>query len=140
MQGRLKQVGLSAEIGSIGTDTSHTDAEGIERLSQGTEEHAPIHLAEIRLEQELDTLAGIRQQARSHHDDEQEDEEDRHHNLGCLLDTASHAMDNHEVTYQEDSHRPHHWAHWVGRELLEIVCHEGWITMQFTHDAGIYIL
>ena len=140
MQGRLQQVGLSAEIGSIGTDTSHTDAEGIERLSQRTEEHAPIHLAEIRLEQELDTLAGIRQQTSCHHDDEQEDEEDRHHDLGCLLDTTSHTMDNHEVAYQEDSHRPHHRAHWVGRELLEIVRHKGWVAMQLAHDASIHIL
>ena len=44
---RLKQIGLAAEIGCVGTDTSHGNGQGVERLSQGTEEHALSHLREV---------------------------------------------------------------------------------------------
>ena len=81
LQGCLEQIGLSAEVGSIGTDTTHTDAERIERLPQSTEKHTVVHLGEIGFQQELHALSCIRQQAGSHHDDKQEDEQDGHHNL-----------------------------------------------------------
>ena len=49
-------------------------------------------------------------------------------------------MDNHKVTNQEDCHRPHHRTDRIGRKLLEVISHEGWVAMQFAHDAGIHIL
>ena len=51
------------EIGCVGTDTSHGYGQGVERLSQCSEEHALGHLREVRTQQEVNTLVGSGQKA-----------------------------------------------------------------------------
>ena len=63
LQCRLQQIGLPAEIGCVGTDTSHGYGQGVERLSQCSEEHALGHLREVRTQQEVNTLVGSGQKA-----------------------------------------------------------------------------
>ncbi len=98
---RLEEIGLTAEVRSIGTDTAHTHTHRIEPLSQGIQEHVSVYLSEIRLQQELHALTCIRQQTSCYHNDQKQDEQERHHHLRSLLYTAAHTMNNHEMTNQD---------------------------------------
>ena len=71
LHGRGREVGVTGEITGVGADATHGDAQRIERLSQGTQEHVARDLREIWFEEKLDTLVGIRQHTRGPHDDDQ---------------------------------------------------------------------
>ena len=85
---------LFTEIRGIGTQASHGDAERIERLTQCSEKHIGIELAEVRMKQIGNALIRIRQQARTHHDDKQQDEQGGHHRLGSTLYALAHTTHN----------------------------------------------
>ena len=140
LQRRLEQVGLPAEIRRIGTDTAHTDAQRVKRLSQSTQEHATVELARVGLEEKLQSLAGIGQQAGRHHDDKKQDKQRRHHQLGSLLYTSPHTVYDNKMTNQEDGDRPQHRTNGVGTKLLEVIGNKLRVAMQLAHYRGIDIL
>ena len=55
---------MAAEIGSEGADAAHANAEGVERLSEGTEEHVGGELGEVGLEKELYACPRVWKEAR----------------------------------------------------------------------------
>ena len=71
LDSRPAEVGLTVEIGGVGTDATHGQAQRIESLPQGTEEDIGIELTEIGMEKEGDTLACSRKHTRGTDDDEQ---------------------------------------------------------------------
>ena len=79
LRGRLSEVGMVREVAGVGTQTAHGDAHGIERLAEGAKEHVAGDFREVGLEQKLDALLGMGQQARSTDNDEQQDEQGGHH-------------------------------------------------------------
>ena len=140
LQGRLEQIGLPREVGGIGADATHGDAERIERLPQRTQKHAAIHLAKVRFEQEGDAFSGPGKQAGGHHDDEQKDEKCGHEQLGGSLYASAHTVDNHEMGDEKDGDRPEDRPHGITRKLVEIPGHKVGIALQFAHHRSVDVL
>ena len=122
------------EIAGIGTQTPHRDTHRVERLSQGTEEHVAVNLREVGLEQELDTLVGIGQHARSPDDEEQQDKQRGHHHLRRLLNTVAHPVFYNQMGHQQDDHRPEHRLHRVGRHLHKVRLEIFRVALQMTRQ------
>jgi len=136
----LQQVCLSGVIGSIRAYTSHRDAERIERLSQRTEKHPFVQLAEVGFEQEFYAPFGSGQQARRHHNDQQQDEERGHHQFGGFLNATPYAMNDDIMSEQQYGRQPENRPYGVCRECLEIALYIVGIAMKLTHDRRVDIL
>ena len=99
----LGQIGFFAEIRSVGAETSHPQAKGEESLSHRTQKYIPVHLAEIRFQQKLDTRTSSRQGNRTDYKYQYNNEQSRHHDLGRFLDTFLHAFDNNKMSNQTET-------------------------------------
>lgn len=140
LHGRACQIGLAAEVGGIRTQTTHADAQRIERLAQGSEQNVAVHLAEIGLQQERYAALSPGQQARCGHDEQQQHEERRHHHLRSPLYAAPHAAGNDEVRGRQDQHRAEHGPQGIGLEGREIVSDVLRVAMQTTRERGVDVL
>ena len=106
LYGRRAEVGLLAVVGGEGADAAHSDAQRVERLSEGSEKDVGRQLREVGLEQKLNAGPGIGQQARADHYHQQQYEQRRHEHLRCLLNAVAHAVAYHEVGHAQNHQRP----------------------------------
>ena len=137
---RLQQIGLAGEIGGIGANAPHGDAERIERLSKGAEQHVAIYLGEVGIEQEVDAFRRPREHARGDDDDQQEDEKRGHHHLRHPLYAVAHPPDDDEMGDEKENHRPYNGFERMRRESGEILLHIIGIAAERPHYGAIDIL
>ena len=81
-QSCLSQPGIRAEIRSIGRKTTHPQTQREKCLTHGSQKHVCIHLTEIRLQQEFQTLACIGKGHGTYSQYYNQDKQYRHQNLG----------------------------------------------------------
>lgn len=140
LPGRLHQVSLPAEVAGISAETGRAQGEGEEGLAQGVEEDLLRQLAEVRMKEEDDALAGIGQQTGGRHDDQQQHKERGHEQIAEPLYPLAHAPDDHEVGEQDKGNSPDDGQGHTGRELLEVAGHIGCIAMELAHNGSEEIL
>ncbi len=125
LQGGCLQVGAFAEIGGVGDEASHADAEREEGLAHGAERDGAAHFREVGLEEEAQACACVRQRQRAHAERTEDQEEHGHHQLRGALDAFLHATHNDDVRHDDEGGRPQDRTERVGREELELLCEVG---------------
>ena len=131
---RPDEIGLAAEIGSIGTQAGGAETEGEESLAERLEEDAVRQFGEVGLEEELHPLHRTGQHACRHDEHDEDDKQRGHEELGCLLNALANAPCHDKMGEAYEAHRPHGRPKRVGGETLEVVGHIGGIAAELAGE------
>ena len=140
LYGRFCQVRVTAEVAGIGAEASHAQAQRVEGLSQGSQQHVAVDFREVRTEQETDAFAGIGQQAGGDGNDDEQDEEQRHHQLRCLLDAFLHPSDDDEMGDEKEDQQVDDGLPRVRGEVVEVLLYCCWRPVKLSADGGYDIV
>ena len=119
-ESRLGEVGLGAEVGSVGAETAHGQTQGIECLTDGTQDNGGGDLREVGTKEEEDTIGEATHREGADDEDGDDEQEHGHHEFGESLDAVLHAAYDDEMDQQHEDDGIDDWFPRAADKVLEI--------------------